>query len=228
MQLLLIQTLESNSLYVDKIKYLENELSIPNSKDAHTEITVVKKIPSADGSRNDYSLSVPTTDPCSRSSVQGPSTSSTAWAAKYSTVTAGGSRRGSKSRPSESAAVSDSNRDDNDFTLVTNRKRRPPVKFRPPVVGLSTGDDAESDAPVFVSTPRKKWLHISRDVKCFVLTDKEDVCSFKVCLNDTDLTVFLDPNLWPKGVAVREFITSRKKAVPDNQSVANNVVDGNF
>lgn len=83
----------------------------------------------------------------------------------------------------------------------------------------------------FLGTERRQWVHVYRvepgtaedtvcnyvrelintdDVKCHRLTDSEDICSFKVGVKESIIKKLLIPDVWPLGVAVREFIPFKK------------------
>lgn len=88
-----------------------------------------------------------------------------------------------------------------------------------------------SNASSFSAAERRQWIYIGRcnpsttekditdymadnleitDVKCFVLDKNEDVSSFKIGVKESVVKGLLDPNLWPKGTAVKEFLPRRQ------------------
>ena len=97
---------------------------------------------------------------------------------------------------------------------------------RPIIIGTSTNDNA------FTASERRQWLYIGRcnpnttevqisdyiknhlcipDVQCILLDKNDDVSSFKVGVKESLLRGLLDPNLWPAGTAVKQFLPRRNR-----------------
>ncbi|KAL1488082.1 hypothetical protein ABEB36_015450 [Hypothenemus hampei] len=119
-----------------------------------------------------------------------------------------------------------------DFEVVTSRKNvklRNNVFKRPTIVGEKA--HSSNDKAFFNAADQYKWLHLSKieagttaeriinyissvhnisDVKCFVLTNNDDVCTFKVGIRESSFDALLDPGSWSKGVLVRRFIALKK------------------
>ena len=97
---------------------------------------------------------------------------------------------------------------------------------RPIIIGTSTNDNA------FTASERRQWLYIGRCnpnttevqisdyiknhlcipvVQCILLDKNDDVSSFKVGVKESLLRGLLDPNLWPAGTAVKQFLPRRNR-----------------
>ncbi len=97
-----------------------------------------------------------------------------------------------------------------------------------PVVGKKV-----TGSQVFTAAERRQWIHISRvcpgttpeiiqnylkedlkieDSECISLVSNKDVCSFKVGVKESILPSLLNPELWPAGVAIKEFLPWRSSS----------------
>lgn len=103
-------------------------------------------------------------------------------------------------------------------------KTKPKTNNNKPVVGI------KQTAQAFTAAERRQWIHISRvspgtttdiiqnylknelkieDTECICLVSNSDVCSFKVGVKESVLKGLLNPELWPAGIAVKEFLPWR-------------------
>ncbi|KAL1493545.1 hypothetical protein ABEB36_009249 [Hypothenemus hampei] len=237
MQMLLAQTLDSNKLYADKITYLERELAKRDTTILDLKDNIAIKHFIADGAERALPLSPSVQSgpgvgvATSGGSSSRPSTSGHPASQSYARIAASAP----KTLPTR-VVITDNNTDaarvSNGSVTVADQPRGNSRRFRPPIIGEAAEGNMCSGAVVFNAAKRKKWLHVFRvcpgtscdtistyikskfkiqDVSCSQLSDKPDVCSFKVCVNDSDLPALLDSTQWPKGIAVREFLPSRNK-----------------
>lgn len=92
---------------------------------------------------------------------------------------------------------------------------------------LVIGNKSDSIGSAFSSAERRQWIFLGRvkpnatesdiesyvkdtldiaDVKCVKIVGNDDIASFKIGVKESLVKGLLDPNLWPTGVAVKEFL----------------------
>ncbi|KAL1493627.1 hypothetical protein ABEB36_009327 [Hypothenemus hampei] len=233
MKLLLLQTYESNKLFMDKIKFLEdiivnNEQTMEELKKLNEECNS-KSVKPAVNKTQFLSEDIP----MNRKTYSNAISSELNSASKQHNPTPMINTRQTddvlrKDVTHQMQDPKEGNKMGESMSTGIRRHGRG-NRFRKPIIG-NISIDSESQLE-FGCANRRKWIHVYKiqqgvscetitkylieklkinDPKCIQLTNKEDVCSFKVGVFEGDFDVLMVPSAWPKGVAVREFIVFRK------------------